>query len=205
MTKAMRFIDSYDYNKASQKGYRRSYSVEDEESGKQLAHCDLFGYFESSTVQIINEHNLAYSISPNRKVLPSKWTLRDDNRVDIYEIERASVAKLFNPLGRKILSIRNLTANKVYELTNLTDSKLDLMFGPASTTWYLLENGNVVAGFQRKKAPKQQLSNGVLSKLKEFFQPSFWVMQSQSPSHLISGPAFLALMILFESHTRSAG
>lgn len=189
---------------SSKKGYKRSYVVFNEKNGGQLACCDLCGNVESSPVSIVDSAGQEFILKPSRKIMPSKWILTDQNSMPVYEVERASVVKLLNPIGRNLLTVHNLIDKKRYELNNLSKNKLDLMFGPSMLEWYLMEGNVALAGIERRKnGAGIESEKGFLSKLKCFLKPSNWILVTNSDSHLISAPAFIAMMMLFDVLTKS--
>ena len=203
MTVEMSLSGIYRKEASSKKGYKRSYVVRDVQSKSQLAYCDLCSYVESSPVPIVDADGREFILTPNRKIMPSKWILTDCDSVPVYEIERASAAKILNPLGRKLLTVRCLSEKKEYELHHLAKNKLDLMSAPSTFDWYLLEGEVAVAGLEcRKGESNAESGKGFLSKLKSFLQPSSWILVTHSDSHLISASAFIAMMMLYHAITR---
>lgn len=203
--RTMSLIESLDEEAQERKGYRRTWEVRDVDTDECLAHCHQCGMVEATRMEITRPDGEALELRPNRKLMPSKWLLGPPGAGNPdWELQRASVAKLMNPLGRSILTVRNMATGRELVLTNLTDSKLDLILGPSSLDWYLVDGKKPVAGIDRRKDPeKVKEGKGLLSRIGNFFVSSHHVLVSEEDEHVISGPAFLSMMLLHATLTNA--
>lgn len=193
----MRCIENRDPDLLYQKGYRRTYSVEDAAGQHRLAHCHLFDYVEKGATLTDVENN-RYSLRPNRKLMPTRWNLLDSEEYLLFAIQRINS---INPLGRTLFELEDRIAQRCYRLTNLTRQPLDLVLGPLSTDWYLLEGDRPVAAIEKRKGDRPvEGRRGLLAKLKRWLQNAEWVLVEADGESCLSPPAYLALILLFDAH-----
>ncbi|WP_196159676.1 hypothetical protein [Reinekea sp. G2M2-21] len=189
-----------------QKGYKRSYQVIDEATQKTLAHSDVFGYVSHDAITVQNDLGDVATLAPNRKIMPSEWTLSDAKKLPLYTYARMSLVKAMNPFGRDVMTVTDALSARTFHLRNTTESKLDLLLGPSSTDWVLFEGDAVVGYLDRRKDPNAPLpGNKVLASLKRFMQSSDWVFVSTESEPALSASGYLILMLLFEELTKDTG
>ena len=201
-----RLSSAYNMELAKQKGYKRSYQVTDEATQKTLAHSDVFGYVSHDAITVQNDFGDVATLAPNRKIMPSEWTLSDVKKVPLYTYARLSLVKAMNPFGRDVMTVTDARSARTFHLRNTTESKLDLLLGPSSTDWVLFEGDAIVGYLDRRKDPNVPLpGNKVLASLKRFMQSSDWVFVSTETEPALSASGYLILMLLFEELTKDTG
>ncbi len=202
MPSTLILMDSYAPPEDKPKGYRRSYAVQDEGSGQVLARCDLYGQAAGTEVVIQGNEAQTWRMRPNRKVMPTLWTLYDHQGQPCFEIARQPAHKALNPLERNLFTLRVQPSGRTLVLRHQTESRLDLVFGAGSLDWGLLENGKTVAGLGRSKQGGSP--DGWLGKLKGLMRPAYWTLISDASEPVLSAPAFLAVMLLFEAFVKTS-
>ena len=62
--------------------YRASFEIVDERTAQSLASCDLGGRAVFSRLEITDPEGRAWKMTPNRRVMPSRWAVTDPDGMD---------------------------------------------------------------------------------------------------------------------------
>ncbi|WP_409525789.1 hypothetical protein [Nitrincola sp. MINF-07-Sa-05] len=201
----MRCIEFRDPKCVSQKGYRRSHAVEALAGGQRFAQCDLFDYVEKGAM-IMGADGHDYQLRPNKTLLPTRWDLFDSHGKRLFSVELpTSLKQLLTPLGRELFQLEDHVNNRRYQLSALNQQKKDLILGPLSTGWHLVEEGVPVASVEKRKGGQPiQSRRGLLAALKSLMQNAEWILVDSGMKSTLPPIAFLVLIMLFDAHLARA-
>lgn len=82
---------------AKPKKYRKTFEVSDEHSGQVMAVGELVGQAVFATIIISDQHQHIWQMKPNRRVMPSRWTLTDPQGQVVLQFDQKILGKLANP------------------------------------------------------------------------------------------------------------
>jgi hypothetical protein len=182
------------------KGYSHSLELLDEHRSEPLCTCDVVGraVFAHHTLQ--GTDGSAWHLAPNRKVLPTRWTVTDaDGRVLIH-FDQQVLGKLVNPLYRTLLALLDAEGNEVARVIDPRTSVPDRIFGLGPNEWALVRGEELVATL-RYLPPPGPAKPGWIGRVQRFLTTVDRGIVSEGAEHALEAPVALALQILFDPLT----
>jgi hypothetical protein len=181
--------------------YKGSAELLDMASGQRAAGCDLQGSAALLPVAILDAGARTWSMNPNRKVMPSGWTLADPAGVPLWHFEQRILAKVFNPGYRVVLSLRGAEEREHYRLVDPRGTMLDQFFlGPDE--WALLQGEAVVAKLALVKVKHAgKPVSGLLGRLGQLLREREEHFISAGGAHLLPAPVVLGMLLLVRELT----
>jgi hypothetical protein len=184
--------------------YRHTLTVLDEHTKETLATCDLLGRPSTSELAIVEASDARCRLTPNRSVLPSRWMLTDAMGRVALQIDGKLAAKLLKPLNRTALALLEGSAEEPLRLVDTTSSLGDLVLGFNPGDWSLLRGEDAVAKLTLLPLHRPR-TRGLRGWLRHALTPADRGLVSFGDRHVISAPAALAMVALFEEFTDVAG
>lgn len=182
-------------------GYRHSVEIADEASEKVLCTCHLFGNACLVPIELLQDPQPPLQLQPDRKIMPSRWTLSTADGRALTSFARKSLASaLINPLGKTVLTVFDETETEAGRLIDPRTSMVDRVIGSGPGEWHFVLGSEVLARLTRLPAQRPKPTT-VLGRLLDVFMPSDRALVSAGPEHALSAPAALAMLLLFDDLT----
>lgn len=185
------------------KGYRYSLDLLDEPSQLVLASCDVTGPPANSTLVITDEQGRSWTMAPNRKLMPTRWSVTDPAERIAMQFDLKLMGKLVNPVQRVALALLDGEGKEVHRVIDPRTSIPDRLLGTGPNDWILTEGDRPVARLAR--LPRRPRQPGIIGFLKGLLIPSDPGIVSLGPSHALSPPVALGMMIVFNEVTNVSG
>ncbi|PLX99162.1 MAG: hypothetical protein C0622_10850 [Desulfuromonas sp.] len=194
------------FNKDGQpKNYSGSYQLVDEQSQAVLASCHLCGKAVFAELETVDAWENVWRLAPNRKVMPSHWTLSDPAGCVALQFDQRIAGKIVNPLYRTALALLDEDGDEAYRLVDPRTSIPDRIFGVAPGEWGVMFGDRPVAKLVRL-ARNAEPAKGVFGKLRSLLAGTDQGMISAGANHALPAPVTLAMLLLFaELSETSAG
>src|SRR5690606_22567477 len=141
-----------------------------------------------------------WHLAPNRKVLPTRWTLTDSDGAVLVHFDQQVIGKLFNPLFRTLLVLLDASDSELARVIDPTTSTPAMLFGLGPTEWALIRDDERVARL-RYLPPSAPIRPGLLGRVQRFLNTSDRGIVSVGNAHALSAPVALALQVLFDPLT----
>jgi hypothetical protein len=186
------------------KKYRASFEVTDEQSGQPMAACDLIGQAVFATHRILDHQQQVWEMTPNRRFMPSRWTVSDSQGQVTLQFDQKILGKLTNPIYKVVLSIIDADGKERYRLVDPRTNIPDRIMGVHTGEWAIVAGDKPVAKLgwlPKEKAPPK----GLFKFLKKFLIASDRALISAGPRHLLPAPAALGMLLLFNELTDTSG
>lgn len=174
------------------RGYRGTLEVTDDDSGKLLARCDLTGRAALTVLTIAADDGAEWRCTPNRKVLPTRWTVSVDGEV-LVQFDARYLSAALNPLSQSVLSVLDDTGAELFRVVDPRTSPGDRLIGSGPRDWIFMR-GKVALGKITPLRRPQVEAKGFLGKVKTFLAGSDTGVVSFGPTHVLPAPAALALV-----------
>lgn len=183
-----------------QRPYHESYEVSDEATGLVLASCDLAGRAVFTNLEITDDAGHHWQVTPNRKVLPSRWTLADDAGAVHLQLDLRLAGKLLNPVQRTSLAVLDASGSEVARLIDGRDGVADRMFGSNINERLLVREAQLLAQFTSlpRQGPQR---TGFRAKLARLFTLGDRGVIVRSVDYDLPAPALLALIAIHDEIT----
>ena len=178
-------------------GYRHTLVVSDEDSGLSLATCDLAGRAVFGEHAIVDESGHAWLLRANRKVMPSRWILRDPSGSVAMNFDQNIAGKLLDPTHRVLLALVDSGEAVAYRLIDPRPTVTQRMLGLGPDEWALMQDDRLAAKLVRLPAPGNP-SRGLLGKLKAILATADRGLVSVGRAHAVPAPVVLAVVMLLE-------
>lgn len=185
------------------KGYRYTLDLLDEPTRLVLASCDVAGPPANSPLVITDEQRRPWTMAPNRKVMPTRWIVTDPAERIAIQFDQKLAGKLINPVQRVALALLDGEGNETGRVIDPRTSIPDRLLGTGPDDWILTEGSQPVARLARlPRGPRQP---GIIGFLKGLLIPADPGIVSLGPSHALSPPVALGMMIVFNEVTNMSG
>jgi hypothetical protein len=185
------------------KRYRGTWVLSDDRTKQLLATCDLMGVVTFRTHEIIDGDGQVWRLSANRVVMPSRWLLTDAAQRLVLQFHQQILRKLLNPWRRTGLALLDAAGNELFRLVDPRTGVLDRIFGPGTDDWVVMERDKPAARLVRLPT-EQEAPKSVLGRLGKLLAQSDQGIASVGPTHALSAPAALALLMLVHELTDSS-
>ena len=196
---ALRIRDRLETGKPG--GLRRSYEVIDEQTQESRVTCELIGNVASKSQALTDNSGRSWTLAPNRKVLPSKWTLTDDANGAEWEFRQKALGALVNPFQKALMSVASSDGRVSLQLVDLHGSKLPVVLGLESGKYALMQGDEPLATLTRLPTKKPSEARGLFGKFKRFMAGSDIALVSVSDTHPLPAEAVLAMYFLYKEFT----
>jgi hypothetical protein len=197
-------VRSYRRDGARPKGYRGSREVLDERAGQRVAHCDLVGRAVFSVLAITDGAGHQWQMRPNRRVMPTRWTVTDPQGQTVMELDQKLLGKLANPLYKVALSLLDASGKEIHRLVDPRTSIPDQVMGAGPNEWVLLDGDRPVARLVRLPAERDP-PKGLLGRLGSLFASSDEGIVSAGRDHILPAPVALGMLLLLDELTDPSG
>jgi hypothetical protein len=178
------------------KGYKYTVALSDEASGGRLAHCDVCGQLLHASQAIETESGQRWSLSPNRRIMPSHWTLSDPNDRVVLVLDQRIFGKLVNPLTRVGMSIRNPQGAVAFRVVEPDASLPERLLGPDPDAWAVEADDGPVA-LIATLVKTDQPARGWRGKLQRFIRGADVGLVSLGEEHRFGVAESLAILMIF--------
>jgi hypothetical protein len=174
--------------------------LRDELSATPLCTCDIVGRAVFAHLTLHGTGGATWHLAPNRKVLPTRWTVTDaDGRVLIH-FDQQALGKLINPLYRTLLALLDADGRDVARVIDPRTSVPDRIFGLGPNEWALVRGEELLARL-RYLPPPGPGKPGWLGRVQRYLLTSDRGIVSEGDGHALEAPVALALQILFDPLT----
>lgn len=178
------------------KNYRHSYEAVDDHTKQVLSTCDLFGQAIFSTLAVSDDHQQTWQMTPNRKIMPSRWMITDSEQNIIMQFDQKILGKLMNPIYKVMLSLQDHQGTEVYRLVDPRTNIPDRVMSIVPSDWALLKNDKPVAKIVRLRRPMKK-PKGFIGKLRGFFPVLDHCLVSAGEDHILAAPVALCMIMIF--------
>ncbi|HEX7122308.1 MAG TPA: hypothetical protein VF178_08075 [Gemmatimonadaceae bacterium] len=178
------------------RGYRGTLEVTDNDSGELLARCDLTGRAALTVLTIIAADGVEWRCTPNRKVLPTQWTVTAVDQVEL-QFDARYLSAALNPLSQSVLSVLDDTGELLFHVVDPRSSPADRLIGSGPRDWMFMRDDVALGKITPLRRPQVE-AKGFLSKVRAFLVGSDTGVVSFGPTHVLPAPAALALVAIHE-------
>lgn len=186
------------------KHYRGTWVLSDEGTKQVLATCELMGVVTFRSHDIVDGDGQVWCLRANRAIMPSRWLLTDPSQRLVLQFDQQILRKFLNPWRRTGLVMRDADDNELFRLEDHASTLLDRIFGPGIDDWIVMTGDTLVGRLVR--LPKQQEApRGLLNRVSKLLARSDQGIASAGPTHILSAPAALALLMLANELTNPSG
>lgn len=178
------------------KGYRHTVVLTDDTSGERLAHCDVRGQLLHTAQLIETEPGECWDLRPNRRIMPSHWTLSDSGGRVVLVLDQRIFGKLASPLTRVGMSLRDPHGKVLYRVVEPKASLPERLLGPDPDAW-TIEDDHVPVALIATLPKAKQAPTGWRGKLQRFIQGTDMGLVSLCDAHRFGVAASLAILMIF--------
>jgi hypothetical protein len=145
----------------------------------------------------------AWTLSPNRKVMPTRWTVSHADGTVLIHFDQQVLGKLVNPLFRTVLALLDSDGHEVARVIDPRTNLPDRIFGLGPNHWALVQ-GEVLHGWLCSLPPRGPAKPGLWGRVHRFLTTVDRGIVSVGPEHALRAPVALALQILFDALTETS-
>jgi len=186
------------------KKYRCTFEVTDERTRQVMAVCDLAGQAVFSTLAIIDHDSQTWQMKPNRRIMPSRWTVTDPGQTIAMQFDQKILGKLVNPLYKTVLALQDGAGKEVYRLVDTRTSIPDRVLGAGPDDWAIMSGDQPVATLGW--LPRQtEPAKGFFGMLKKKLAMSDRGIISAGRDHVLPAAVALGMLMLFNELTDTSG
>lgn len=185
------------------KDYRGSYEILDHRTGHNLARCDISGHALFAETPIVDRDGLTWFLTPNRKIMPTRWVLRGPDRAIAVQFDQNLPKKLVNPLYRAVLTLFDGRERELFRVVDPRQSTADRILGVGPDEWAIM-SGDKPVGKISRLAPEVKPATGFLQKVRNMLTESDRSVVSFQSEHVLAAPVALALLIIVHELTSTA-
>lgn len=186
------------------KHYRGTWELSDEGTKQVLATCELMGVVTFRSHDIVDGGGQVWRLAANRAIMPSRWLLTDPAQRLVLQFNQQILRKLVNPWRRTGLVLLDASEQERFRLVDLRTGVLDRIFGPGIDDWVVMERDKPAARLVRLPT-EQEAPKSMLGRLGKLLAQSDQGIASVGPTHALSAPAALALLMLVHELTNPSG
>ena len=184
--------------------YRDTFEITDDRTKEVLARCDLLGQAVFSKVEIFDKNRQVWQMAPNRKVMPSRWILRNPEKHIAMQFDQKVLGKFINPVYRAVLVLLDWDEKVKYRLVDPRKNIPDRIMSINTGDWAIMDGDRPAA--KLTWLPRQEIAaTGFMGKLKKFLIPSDRAIVSAGTEHCLNAPAALAMYIVFSELADTSG
>lgn len=195
--KALRMRRDNDY-KGKPKRYKHTYRVGIEGSDEVLFSCDVVGNVTSDSIEFLEgTGEVSFSMSPNRKIMPTRWPVKDSWGSEIGRITQKI-------LGKGVWAAFDASDVEVFRVVNsdtLVEKVGNTIFGGTSAKYGILFQGDHLAATIGKEPREKTTKKGLGGFLQAFTIPSDWVIHFLPDAPDFDLRLILPAMILLIDYT----
>jgi hypothetical protein len=182
--------------------YRCSFEVSDEPAGQVLASAHLTGRAALDGLTIVDAAGGAWQLAPSRRVMPTRWVLRDADGQTFLQLDAQLAGKLLKPLSRTSLAVLDANGEEMYRLIDPRTGVAERIIGVGPGDWAIVHGSSLVARLATLPG-RGEPPTGWLGKLASAFAGSDRGLISEGPEHILKAPAALAVIAIHEELTQS--
>jgi hypothetical protein len=183
--------------------YRGTYEILDEQTQQVMAYCDVSGHATFSVVSIMDKDHNAWTMKPNRKILPTRWIMIGPSQSLAIQFDQNLSRKLKNPIYRVVLTLLDGKDKEIYHVVDPREQFIDRVLGVGPDDWVLMEGDEPVARITNLVRYEGEPA-GLWQKLKAFLTPTDKGVVSLKGSHVLSAPIALAMLLILHELTASS-
>lgn len=178
------------------KGYRHTVALVDDATGDRLAQCDVCGLLLHASQTIETDTGQLWGLRPNRRIMPSHWTLSDPNDQAVLVLDQRIFGKLSSPLSGVGMSLKDPQGTVLYRVVEPDASLPERLLGPDPRAWTVEDNDRPVALIA--SLPKaDQPARGWRGRLQRFIQGTDMGLVSLGEAHHFGIAESLAIVMIF--------
>lgn len=190
-----RFRQSYRKGDVPKK-YQGTFEIVDEHTQQVMAVCDLTGKAVFARLAITDHQGKDWMMTPNRKVMPSRWRIIDPDQNITMQFDQKILGKAIKPLSKVALALLDNEGSEVYRLADPRTNIPDRIIGAGPVDWLLMDGDNPVA--KLTWLPRQtEPAKGLLGRLSKLLKNPDYGIISVGESHVLAAPEALAMILLF--------
>ncbi len=194
---------TYRLRKFSRRGdlpenYRGTFELLDDQTRQVMASCDVSGHATFSPVSIIDSEHQAWTMKPNRKIMPTRWILTDPGRSVAMQFDQNLSSKLKK--YRTILTLLDSRDKEFYRIVDPRKSTINRILGVGPDDWAIMDGDKLAAKvtfLTEAKAPP----SGLWQKITDFLTSSDKGIVSIGLNHIMPPPTALAMMLILKEVT----
>ena len=130
----------------SARQYRHTLVLSEDGEVAELGHVDVIGKPTLLGASIRDANGAEWHLTPNRKVMPSQWTLSDVAGMAVLRIDGMIGGKLLNPLHRTSVAVFDATGVEHFRITDIRSGVADRIIGPGPSDWTAMRDDLEVGG-----------------------------------------------------------
>lgn len=161
-----------------------------------MAQCEVCGQLLHSHQLIVTDNGQRWNLRPNRKIMPSNWTLSDPQDRPVLVLDQRIFGKLSSPLTRVGMIIKAPQGAVLYRVMEPKASLPERFFGPDPDAWTVENDEGPVALIASLPKPGQP-AKGWRGKLQRFIQGVDVGLVSLGDSHRFASAESLAILMIF--------
>ena len=185
--------------------YRATYTLVDEQAQKTVVQAYQIGRAVFGRMTLVEPRGRQWTLQPNRKVLPTRWLLSDEQERLAFQFDQKVLGKLVNPLFKTVLAILDAQDRELMQLVNLHSKKAAFVLGLEHGKYALVRDQSALAELATLPREKPAARKGLLGSFKRFMASSDRALISVSDRHPLPPPAALAMYLLYEEITDTSG
>lgn len=177
-------------------GYRHTVALTDDATGEQLAHCEVCGQLLHASQTIGMKSGQPWRLWPNRRIMPSHWTVSDPDERPVLVLDQRIFGKLSSPLTRVGMSIKNPQGAVLYRVIEPKASLPERLLGADPNAW-TIENEDGPVALIASLPKTDQAAKGWRGKLQRFIQGTDMGLVSLGQAHRFGIAESLAILMIF--------
>jgi hypothetical protein len=185
--------------------YRATYTLVDGQSQTAVVQADLIGRAVFGHMTLVDHCGCHWTLQPNRKVMPTRWRLSDEQENLEFQFDQKVFGKLANPLFKTVLAILDAQDRELMQLVNLHSKKAAFVLGLELGKYALVRDQSALAELSTLPRGKPAGRKGFPGPFKRFMAPSDRALISLTDRHPLPPPAALAMYLLYEELADTSG
>jgi hypothetical protein len=178
------------------KDYRYTLELVDEATQELLARCMVIGtpMHKPQVIELTGDR--AWSVRPNRKIMPSHWILADPDGSDVLLLDQRIFGKLSSPLTRVGMDIKDPSGTVLYRVVEPEASLAERLLGPDPDAW-AVDSDRGTEAFLASMPKSGNSPKGWRGKLQRFIQGTDFGLLSLGEKHLFAPAEALTILLIF--------
>lgn len=178
------------------KGYKYTVALSDDARGERLAHCHVCGQLLHASQVIETASGQRWSLSPNRRIMPSHWTLSNPDDKAVLVLDQRIFGKLVSPLIRVGMSIKNPQGSVLFRVVEPDASLPERLLGPDPDAW-AVEGDDGPLALIATLMKTDQPARGWRGRLQRFIRGTDVGLVSFGDDHRFGIAESLAILMIF--------
>lgn len=180
-------------------GLPKALELLSEPAGELLAACSFRGRFTLSTVSLTTPDGRSWNVTPNRRVMPTHWTVSVDGS-PVVTFRGQHARKILNPLHRTSVVAFDAADSEILRVQDPTPSVAERLISPGPSHWMLVRDGEIIGKLVRLPKPVRKDVGPIRRALMKLAGSDHGLV-SLDGQPVLDAPAALALVAIHEELT----